>query len=65
MKTVMDRYFYGVCGWTYSETFEDKNSQLVKNYFVDMTGGYQDLLLVRNPEEVPEPPKFLVSREGA
>ena len=61
----MDRYFHGVCGWTYAETFEDKNSQLVKDYFVYMTGGYQDLLLVRNPEEVPEPPTNLVAKGGA
>jgi len=65
MKTVMDRYFFGVCGWTYSESL-DLNSQLAKDYFADMTSGeYQDLLLVRNVNEVPDPPKFLVAGEGA
>jgi hypothetical protein len=65
MKTVMDRYFYGVCGWTYSESL-DLNGQLAKDYFADMTSKeYQDLLLVRNVEEVPDPPKFLVAKGGA
>ena len=65
MKTVMDRYFFGISGWTYSESL-DLNGQLAKDYFADMTSGeYQDLLLVRNVEEVSEPPKFLVAKGGA
>jgi len=63
MKMLIDRYYFGVMGWTYSETMEqsDKNLEL---YFQDMLDEdcYQDLLFVRNVDDQPNPPQYLIGQ---
>tara|TARA_X000000368_G_scaffold394334_1_gene360780 strand:+ start:549 stop:833 length:285 start_codon:yes stop_codon:yes gene_type:complete len=58
---VIDRYFKGVLGWTYAETYFDIE-QLKESHgdcLFSLDNDYEDLFVKRNQEDTPVAPDYL------
>tara|TARA_R110000765_G_scaffold284950_1_gene381637 strand:- start:527 stop:817 length:291 start_codon:yes stop_codon:yes gene_type:complete len=64
---VIDRYFMGVNGWTYAESYTDTDK--LKESFGDclfnLNGDDEDLFLKRNQQETPTAPEYIRFNEWA
>ena len=64
---VIDRYFKGVNGWTYAETYYDtkKLKESFGDCLFDLNGDDEDLFLKRNQQETPTAPEYIRFNEWA